>query len=445
MPVKYPHDYETGALNPWSDVLGISGRQANSVLGQQMGYTFAPILQGVVLYAWKEMVRPDTFSESDPLNFRELEQETVFVKVRIPEIHSLPRPFGLPSNNDLSDPGADWDAINRYPSFQAVDASVIEMPLPQPGEIVKVDFRDRFAQIGPIYMGPVKESTSATPTPVVPSSTQSVFDKTPTMPTRLADLPKSPQSWVEEFESVSSDIRLLSPNPRYTENRVRAGSFSSLPKSSPLLVEIPGGAMVHRLFADRLKAMNDAWRAKTGLQPFKSSNGWRSAPEVRYAWLKNPNHWRFKNFSKANNNAFHLRRALATGERNHYKLWEAMLLDEYNGDLRLGKVRRAWNSPHQAGLAIDFNNNGLSPMTKKVPISKQKNSKAYKWLVDNAHIYGINPYKKEPWHWECVIPRDNFVSGTEFSPDNYNVRVEETSKMSRKTTAHHLYAKKRFT
>ena len=178
MPISYPHDYESGALNPWAGTLNIANRNAGSALGQSPSFLAAPFLLGVVLYAWKEMVIPDTFSESDPLNVREIEQETVFVCVRIPEIHNFPVPRGLPSNNDLSDHGADWDAINRYPAFQAADATIIAKPLPQPGEIVKVDFQNRPAQIGPIYLGLANENTSATPTPVSPSSPSTVFQKT---------------------------------------------------------------------------------------------------------------------------------------------------------------------------------------------------------------------------------------------------------------------------
>tara|TARA_Y100001938_G_C8089690_1_gene434302 strand:+ start:2012 stop:3352 length:1341 start_codon:yes stop_codon:yes gene_type:complete len=446
MSVSYPSNYERGALNPFAGVLGggaaIIG-EANT--GNSPSYLAAPFLLGVVLYAWREEVEPDTYSESDPLNIRELNQETVFVKVRIPEIQNLPIPRSLPTNNNQNDQGADWDAINRYPSFQASNATVIQMEMPQPGEVVMVDFRDRVAKIGPIYLGPMKESVRPGATPFSPSSASQAFSGTTGIPKKLSDLPKPPTSWVEEFESGNSNIRLISPSPPYLENRVRVGSFASLPKSSPLLEAVPGGALVHKLLAARVKALNDAWVSETGRRPFTSSNGWRSGPEVRYAWLKDPSSYRFKRFKKQYNNAQNLLNAIRSGEKDHYKLWIAMLLDEYDGNLKLGKVRRAWNSPHQTGLAIDFNNNGLSTQTKRVPIKKQRASKGFKWLQANAHKYGIHPYEKEPWHWECMVPRDNFVSGEEFAPSSYDVRVVETNKTTGKTTAHHMYASKRFT
>jgi len=229
------------------------------------------------------------------------------------------------------------------------------------------------------------------------------------------------------------------------EQRVRAGAFASLPGDSPLLKKIPGGAKVHTLFADRLAKLNSAWiNQGGGSEPFSSSNGLRARPEVRYAWLKNPNSNKFQKFAKNNNNANNLKAALQRGETNHYKLWEAMLLDEYN-NLRLGKERRGWNSPHQTGLAVDFNNNGLTPMTKEKSIPTQQASKSFQWLRQNAYKFGINPYKKEPWHWECLIPRENFISGEEFSPhslwdqDRYNIKVIEKSTTGKKLATTHKY------
>ena len=176
MSVSYPSNYERGALNPWAGFVGDTTLGAANT-GNSQSYLATPFLLGVVLYAWREEVEPDTYSESDPLNIRELKQETVFVKVRIPEIHRLPIPRSLPSNNNQNDQGADWDAINRYPSFQASDATIIQMAIPQPGEIVMVDFRDRVGKIGPIYLGPMKESVRPAPTPFSPSSASQAFAK----------------------------------------------------------------------------------------------------------------------------------------------------------------------------------------------------------------------------------------------------------------------------
>ena len=88
-------------------------------------------------------------------------------------------------------------------------------------------------------------------------------------------------------------------------------------------------------------------------------------------------------------------------------------------------------SPHETGLAFDIGNNGLIPETDPerggIPKREQRNTTAHNWLKNNAHRFGITPLKTEPWHWEVLVPQANFSSGAEFSPGNYNVRVEETS------------------
>ena len=82
-------------------------------------------------------------------------------------------------------------------------------------------------------------------------------------------------------------------------------------------------------------------------------------------------------------------------------------------------------SPHETGLAFDIGNHGLEPVSATK--SQQKKTPAFAWLKENAHRFGITPYKHEPWHWEVLVPQANFSSGAEFSPGNYNVRVVETS------------------
>ena len=82
----------------------------------------------------------------------------------------------------------------------------------------------------------------------------------------------------------------------------------------------------------------------------------------------------------------------------------------YNGYVRRnGKVKadtfsaRAGTSEHQSGLAVDINSVSDS----------FSNTKAYKWLINNAYKYGfilrypkgkehITGYKYEPWHFRYV-------------------------------------------
>ncbi len=57
-----------------------------------------------------------------------------------------------------------------------------------------------------------------------------------------------------------------------------------------------------------------------------------------------------------------------------------------------------------AGLAFDLNSpKPFTPDFDHKPAMLK--SEGFKWMKENAHTYGITPYKKEPWHWECVITR----------------------------------------
>ena len=52
---------------------------------------------------------------------------------------------------------------------------------------------------------------------------------------------------------------------------------------------------------------------------------------------------------------------------------------------------RPGNSMHEVGLAIDFTVNGATIASR--------NSPAYRWLVEHAHLYGFYNLPSEPWHW----------------------------------------------
>lgn len=48
------------------------------------------------------------------------------------------------------------------------------------------------------------------------------------------------------------------------------------------------------------------------------------------------------------------------------------------------------SSMHEKGLAIDFTQAGKSLTTS---------SPAFRWLKENAHLYGLHNLPSEPWHW----------------------------------------------
>jgi hypothetical protein len=103
------------------------------------------------------------------------------------------------------------------------------------------------------------------------------------------------------------------------------------------------------------------------------------------------------------------------------------------GELMFSSVEEAgrwvaYESPHETGLAIDFGNNGLFP--ERATNEAQKRTRAYLWLKDNAFKFGFTPYKVEAWHWEVRIPKENWVSGEEFT-DNYSVMVKQAGDSSK--------------
>ena len=88
---------------------------------------------------------------------------------------------------------------------------------------------------------------------------------------------------------------------------------------------------------------------------------------------------------------------------------------------------RPGHSEHQTGLALDIFTSGTSTT------DNFEESDAYKWLIDNAHLYGfilrypkgkenITGYKYEPWHYRYVGKKDAYVIY------NNNLTLEEYKK-----------------
>jgi len=180
----------------------------------------------------------------------------------------------------------------------------------------------------------------------------------------------------------STDAILAQSKP-FTEARVVLDDYGSLPSNSDLLVAVPssGGqtTKVHKLVASRFHAMNQAWLADNpGREPLKVASGhrtkkWSSLADYESAmWKKFPN-----------------------GGPKEARKWVA------------------YASPHETGLAIDIGSNGLYP--SRATNEKQKETRCYKWLKDNAHKFGFTHYKVEAWHWECRLPKSCWASGTEFT------------------------------
>lgn len=175
------------------------------------------------------------------------------------------------------------------------------------------------------------------------------------------------------------------PLPPFVENRVRQQRYGRLDKNSPLLRPVDSYGtqqFLHVLARDRLNALKDA-AAQDGFTNILIGSGWR------------PHRW------------------------SSWAQYEQKMIDRY-GSLREGRRWVAYNSPHETGLAMDFASHGLMPTS--ATNAQQMQTPFYRWLVNNAHRFGITPYKGEAWHWEVKVPISAWLSGEEFT-DDYAVMV----------------------
>lgn len=200
----------------------------------------------------------------------------------------------------------------------------------------------------------------------------------------------------------------------YREARVYVRDYGSLSRNAnspvdgkPLLVKVNGGKLLHRLAAARFNKLNEAW--------LREHNN--TVPAIRVVSGLRNRRWRSRE---------HYEDVLF----NKYKSRVAKRLKRNEEDVREEAIAEgqkwiAYASPHETGLAFDIGNNGLAPIS--ATRAKQRNTRLYKWLVANAHKYGITPYKREPWHWEVRLPRESWASGEEFT-DNFAVVVIKAGK-----------------
>jgi hypothetical protein len=161
----------------------------------------------------------------------------------------------------------------------------------------------------------------------------------------------------------------------YLENRVRVSNYGSLPGDSKLLVPVqttPGHKQqkLHVLAAEGLKQLSRAQRLAGVLSTdLLVASGWRQRKWASRA-----------EYVKA-------------------------MIAQY-GSLAVGQKYRAFESPHETGLAVDFGCGGLSPNSKTV--DDQEDTRLFEWLKENAYKYGWTPYFPEPWHWEFNVPLDRY-------------------------------------
>lgn len=179
------------------------------------------------------------------------------------------------------------------------------------------------------------------------------------------------------------------PAVLFEEARVRVKDYGSLLGNENILVFVPSivgkEERLHKLVVKRFYLLNDKWiKNNPGSQDILAASGWR-----KHKW-------------------------------NSQAEYEAYLIQKF-GSVQEGTKWVAFDSPHETGLAIDIGSNGIFP--NKETNEQQKQTKLYKWLRENAHLFGFTPYKFEAWHWECRLPRESWVSGEEFT-DRLALRIE---------------------
>mgnify|MGYP003131958164 FL=1 len=175
--------------------------------------------KAIVLYAWKETPTPETNASTHMAGLGEY--ETVYIKAAIPEIDKIPFPQKLPAANN-SNADADWEAINQYRTYAAMDTSVSNLGIPAPGTIVYVTFEqigaDHFS--GGIYIGPVNvdempnpsgllETPKVTWTQGVSTDTLGNFDLGDMT---LPDVKSSPEQDIARALWVQHQTKLIFPD-----------------------------------------------------------------------------------------------------------------------------------------------------------------------------------------------------------------------------------------
>ena len=382
-------------------------------------------LVGVVLrvdgYTQQGFVDPNGYAATSTLQVRDLSQASapnlLQLRVRIPELHAhLPVPEGLP---DATVESEDHNIINMYPCFVA-KSEVISQQVPEPGSLVWVDFQNRSTYQGPIYHGMVEgegnpkslrgilqedgsvlfEGGGYTSAGGALSNAQTtVFSSEDTIVSLSPSVPMAPPGFVFK----RSQLRKLK------QNRVRKFAYGNCKSEGPPLVSLPGGATAHPLVAKRLEAMNELWSRWVTrnnyigkLVPKGNGNG----TEAMTNTLEVSNGFRGKNPQYSlDNGGF---RAWCRSMLHYYRERESIKT------CKQASVLRAFASPHETGLAIDFTNNGLKAVSKTM--SAQAKSPAFRFLVLYGWLFGFYLYNGETWHWELQVPRDAWKSGKEFAP-----------------------------
>lgn len=381
------------------------------------------------------------------------------VIVRLPEFDSQkPIPAGFTHNMRPSQEDLCLNKTKHINTIQELAGAVYEVPpglTLKEGYVVKVEMKMKSRPSLGGTVSEVIQTAGGQPLSVPVGPVHNISEKqckdwanimlaaSATGDNPIPALP--PITWGTEpakFKEVVTRVNVQPAIP-YTENRVRVMAFGTMPPNSPLLAKSKyGGDKAHALLIKRFDLMADAFKAATNLPVFKISDGIRKfgrSDSTVSTDIGVEGQTVFRNVSWQNKEEY-----------------EQQMIRIY-GSVRVGASRIAYMSPHMTGLAIDLSWTdpargrlpGLTSQTGRWSVRQQKTSRAFAWLKDHAHKYGFSPYKEEPWHWECLIPRENWSNGQEFiaSPPFtgvMGVRIVETSRESGLATTNARFSRSKF-
>ena len=268
----------------------------------------------------------------------------------------------------------------------------------------------------------------------------------------------------EKYKNVTQEpvknkeSRVILANYKHPAATGKYAERGGLPRNQPgsdglpLLTQVAGGALLHRLAAKRFEAMNAKWLADNpGEEPLKVSSGWRTAAFANYdayhRWCRDSPAASLKPYWLDASHPPGVATLTSTypDPARYPNKRPEQVINGFGRKTRNGKLVRdmknsctgakAYKSPHETGLAMDLSHPNFLE-DKKSTNQRQKESKAHVWITNNAHLFGITPFLTEAWHWEVQMPLESWITGEDWvEGDNYAVRVKGTGRTGKVSDA----------
>jgi hypothetical protein len=413
------------------------------------------------------------------------------IRVRIPELHAhLPIPETLPKNNKSSSKTAsealdakigatansdtDNQIIDMYPLFSSTNSitSNTNSNMPQVASLVWVDFIDKDAHAGGIYVKPYTDTTGIY-TEKVNSKASSAFNEGASVQSSMNTSPPNGQSTSEspsedaqvaKFQETNHPFLQKNSNNFYSSTggfllntKTTLAGFSSkivdengriknksakilnrgiykVPTETKYIKNLSIKPNPNQSTSDISKLRTNKVRVYSYGQLNRFSENSVVVPTVylvenqrlhilaaerlkqmNYAWVE---HLQKQNiisgyFEGANVNVegiFKISKgAVENKYNNNYDLYVEKMIEKY-GSLKQGSIFEPFHSAYETGLVFDIGNNGLQNKD-----ANYKDIYAWNWLTSNAHLYGIYPSGDLFWKWEIQLPRESWFSGKDFA------------------------------